>query len=109
MQFMGETKNSVPQELTKLVLTYMYENELEEDTFEMVVASDFLDADGLKEKFKTKPNRLAAIPTNTKKAWCISSECELIADMAYKSNEPTARNKRKEKPNDCHHWHEGEG
>jgi hypothetical protein len=51
-----------------------------------VGTGEFLDQEDLEEKYKTKPQRSAAILKNAKTFWCSISETLLYEDMAYKSN-----------------------
>ena len=73
--------------LTKLIETTYTEGSTEMHEVKMVGTGEYLDEDDLKERYKNKPLRFAAIMKNANRFYCKVSEAMLFEDMKSASME----------------------
>jgi len=86
VEFHNAAKDLYGEELLQLMECSMAEETKEIDKVQLVGTGEYLDQADLEERYKAKPERLAAILRNATRFTCPVSETELIEDMKYVSS-----------------------
>ena len=85
-RFYQRAQGMYGDELTKLMYAEMEEATSLKTEVTLVGNGDFLDKEDLEDKYKKKPQRLAAILKNARQIYDEVSETWLIEDMSYASS-----------------------